>query len=46
MKNVIYDHDRLKSLLVFPQNSCSQCGEIRAHDPAKRAAGELGASDV
>src|SRR5664279_3484874 len=30
-------HDRLKSLLTIPRNTCSRCSEIRAHDPAKRA---------
>jgi hypothetical protein len=30
-------HDRLKSLLTIPRNTCSRCSEIHAHHPAKRA---------
>src|SRR5258707_4666915 len=31
-------HDRLKSLLTIPRNTCSRSSEIRALDPLKRAA--------
>src|SRR6266850_3614618 len=30
-------HDRLKSLLTIPRNTCSRSSEIRALDPLKRA---------
>src|SRR5664280_1182369 len=39
-------HDRLKSLLTIPRNTCSRCSEIRAHDPAKRARLQGNAGDA